>query len=82
MTASVMKGLNEKYKDYGKQQLKLRELKIRNKIKTLLQLVLYQSYYATKLTIITTKFLYQITMLKLKNTFGDTLKPSLIMTRI
>ena len=48
MTASVMKGLNEKYKDYGKQQLKLRELKIRNKIKTLLQLVLYQSYFATK----------------------------------
>ena len=81
MTASVMKGLNEKYKDYGKQQLKLRELKIRNKIKTLLQLVLYQSYYATKL-IITIKFLYQITMLKLKNTFGDTLKLSLIMTRI
>ena len=46
----------------------------RNKIKTLLQFVLYQSYYTTKLIIRTAKFLYQIMMLKLKNTFGDTRK--------
>ena len=51
-------------------------------IETLLQFVLYQSYYATKLIIRTIIFLYQIMMLKLKNTFGDTLKLSLIMTRI
>ena len=44
----------------------------RKKIKMLLQFVLYQSYYATKLIIRTTQFLYQIMMLKLKNTFGYT----------
>ena len=72
--------LNKKYKDYGKLQLN-GNLK-RNKIKTLLQFVLYQSCYAIELIIRTIKFLYQIMMLNYKNNFGDTLKLSLIMTRI
>ena len=73
--------LNEKYKDYEKQQLKreLRELK-KKQNKDIASTRLISKLLRNKID--NNKFLYQIMILKLENTLGDTLKLNLIMMRI
>ena len=54
----------------------------RNKIKTLLQSISYQIYYATKIDNKNNKIFISDHDAKLRNTFGDILKLCLTMTRI
>ena len=75
--------LNEKYKDYGKQQLKreLRELK-KKQNKDVASIRLMSKLLRKKIDNKNNKIFLSVVMLKLENTFGDTLKLSLIMMRI
>ena len=75
--------LNEKYKDYGKQQLKreLRELK-KKQNKDVASIRLMSKLLREKIDNKNNKIFLSVVMLKLENTFGDTLKLSLIMMRI
>ena len=75
--------LNEKYKDYEKQQLKreLRELK-KKQNKDVASIRRMSKLLRKKIDNKNNKIFLSVVMLKLENTFMDTLKLSLIMMRI